>query len=168
MKSSLPKGSNGFFYFIYDRMILCSLDDSERIESLHPSFPELFHFLHTHELSAIQEDQIRLRGDELFINNSRTSCVQASEQMLEVHRCYLDVHILLEGEETIGWKATSQIQHFCQAYDSEKDAAFSDEKPSTYVTLHPGEILIAYPEDAHAPLIGEGMLHKLIAKVLLP
>ena len=149
-------------------MILCSLEDSARIESLHPSFPELFQFLHTHDLSAIQEDRIKLCGDELFINNSRTSCVRASEQTLEVHRRYLDVHILLEGEETIGWKSTGQIQHFCQPYDSEKDAAFSDDEPSTYVTLHPGEILIAYPEDAHAPLIGEGTLHKLIAKVLLP
>ena len=36
-----------------------------------------------------------------------------------------------------------------------------------YVTVRPGEFLIVYPEDAHAPIIGRGKLRKLIAKVKL-
>ena len=37
----------------------------------------------------------------------------------------------------------------------------------TYLTIRPGEFVIVWPEDAHAPIIGEGTLRKLIAKVLI-
>ena len=36
-----------------------------------------------------------------------------------------------------------------------------------YMDVHPGEYLIAYPEDAHAPLIGSGSLRKAVAKIKL-
>ena len=41
------------------------------------------------------------------------------------------------------------------------------DRPSTYVTLSPGQWLMAWPEDAHAPVIGNGRIRKLIAKVRL-
>ena len=32
-------------------------------------------------------------------------------------------------------------------------------------TLSPGEFVIFFPEDAHAPCIGEGVIRKMVAKV---
>ena len=43
--------------------------------------------------------RIELDGDNLFINNVNPTCVKESEQVLEVHRDYIDIHILLEGKE---------------------------------------------------------------------
>lgn len=109
--------------------------------------------------------RIELDGDRLFINNVNPQCVTAAEQVLEVHRRYLDVHILLEGEETIGWSPLAELKEEKQAYDAEADCALYTDRPSTYVTLRPGQWLIAWPEDAHAPVIGQGKIRKLIAKV---
>lgn len=36
---------------------------------------------------------------------------------------------------------------------------------TTWVDLYPGQLLIVYPEDPHAPIIGQGKIRKLIAKV---
>jgi len=33
--------------------------------------------------------------------------------------------------------------------------------------MRPGQCLVVYPEDAHAPLIGNGRIRKLVAKVKL-
>lgn len=101
----------------------------------------------------------------MFINNVNPQCVTAAEQVLEVHRRYLDVHILLEGEETIGWSPLAELKEEKQAYDAEADCALYTDRPSIYVTLRPGQWLMAWPEDAHAPVIGQGKIRKLIAKV---
>lgn len=148
-------------------VIFSTLTDTARVESLHPLLPELFRYVRTHDLLHMPCGRIELDGDRLFINNSNPQCLTAEEQVLEVHRRYLDVHILLEGEETIGWSPLAELKVEQQAYDAEADCALYADRPSTYVTLHPGQWLMAWPEDAHAPIIGQGKIRKLIAKLRL-
>lgn len=148
-------------------VIFSTLTDTARVESLHPLLPELFRYVRTHDLLHTPCGRIELDGDRLFINNSNPQCLTAEEQVLEVHRRYLDVHILLEGEETIGWSPLAELKMEQQAYDAEADCALYADRPSTYVTLRPGQWLMAWPEDAHAPIIGQGKIRKLIAKLRL-
>ena len=143
-------------------MIISNLQNSSRVESLHPLFKKLFDYVKTHDLLHTECGRIELDGDNLFINNSNPTCVTADQQVLEVHRDYIDVHILLEGQESVGWKA---LEDLTQAYEKEGDCALYADRPTTYVTLQPGQFLIVYPEDPHAPIIGEGKIRKLIGKV---
>ena len=78
-------------------VIISTLADTTRVELLHPLLPELFRYVRTHDLLHTPCGRIELDGDRLFINNVNPQCVTAAEQVLEVHRRYLDVHILLEG-----------------------------------------------------------------------
>ena len=99
-------------------------------------------------------------------NWTATTCSSTmSEQVLEVHRNYIDIHILLEGKERIGWKAIEDVNQLKQAYQEEGDCALYSDVPTTFVDLLPGQFAIVYPEDPHAPVIGEGKIRKLIAKV---
>lgn len=148
-------------------MIVCNIEDLGRLESLHPLFKTLFDYVKNHDLLKTPLGRIELQGNDLFINNSEPLCVKAEEQVLEIHRQYIDVHVLLEGSETIGWKALGEIQHICKAYDEAADYELSDDRSTTFVTLHPGQCLIAFPEDPHAPIIGEGKIRKAIGKVRL-
>lgn len=146
-------------------MIISNLQNSSRVESLHPLFKKLFDYVKTHDLLHTECGRIELDGDNLFINNSNPTCVTADHQVLEVHRDYIDVHILLEGQETVGWKALEDLTQETKAYEKEGDCALYADRPTTYVTLQPGQFLIVYPEDPHAPIIGEGKIRKLIGKV---
>lgn len=146
-------------------MIVSNLQNSERIESLHPLFKQLFDYVKTHDLLHTECGRIELAGDDLFINNVNPTCVSASDQVLEVHRDYIDVHILLEGKERIGWKAIEDVTDLKQAYQKEGDCALYSDTPTSFVDLLPGQFLIVFPEDPHAPLIGEGKIRKLIGKV---
>lgn len=148
-------------------MIVSNLQNSERIESLHPLFKQLFDYVKTHDLLHTECGRIELAGDDLFINNVNPSCVSASDQVLEVHRDYIDVHILLEGKERIGWKAIEDVTDLKQAYQKEGDCALYSDTPTSFVDLLPGQFLIVFPEDPHAPVIGEGKIRKLIGKVRL-
>lgn len=148
-------------------MILSSLNYAGRVKTLHPLFGKLFEYVATHNLLNSDLGKIVIDGDKLFINNINPECVLEHNQKLELHREYIDVHILLEGKERIGWKDIDGLMSCVQTYDSETDCALYQDLPTTYVDLVPGQFVIVYPEDAHAPLIGNGRIRKLVAKVKL-
>lgn len=148
-------------------MIVSNLQNSHRVESLHPMFKRLFDYVKTHDLLHAELGRIEIEGDALFINNVNPECVSAEKQVLEVHRDYIDVHILLEGAERIGWKAIEDVTDETKPYEKEGDCALYADTPTAFVDLLPGQFMIVYPEDPHAPVIGNGKIRKLIAKVKL-
>lgn len=146
-------------------MIVSNLKNSERIEGLHPLFKVLFDYVKSHDLLHADLGRIEIDGERLFINSVNPECVAAEKQVLELHHDYIDVHILLEGAERIGWKALEDLQKETKAYSKEEDCALYSDIPTTYVDLLPGQFAIVYPEDPHAPIIGNSKIRKLIAKV---
>lgn len=146
-------------------MILSTLQDCGRFEVLHPLFKKAFDYVKSHNLLDAPLGRIEVEGDVLFINNSNPECVKVEKQVLEVHRKYIDIHVLLEGEETVGWKPLLDCRNETKPYNEDEDCALYDEQAATYFKMQPGQILIVWPEDAHAPVIGEGKIRKLIIKV---
>jgi YhcH/YjgK/YiaL family protein len=146
-------------------MILLNLEHSSRIQGLHPLFKQLFDYVKANNLLNASLGKIELKGDELYINNVNPECVSEHQQKLEVHHNYIDVHILLEGRERIGWKDHEHIKFCVKPYDSEEDCALYQDLPTTFVDLLPGQFAVFFPEDPHAPVIGKGKIRKLIAKV---
>lgn len=146
-------------------MILSTLADSERIEPLHPSFDDFFDYVKKHDLLHAPLGRIELDGDDLFINNCEAEAVSAGSQRLEAHKEYIDIHLLLEGSEQIGWKPLRDVTDEQQPYDAATDCALYADRPTSWATLRPGDFFIAFPEDAHMPLVGTGRIRKLIGKV---
>ena len=146
-------------------MILSNLQNTERIEQLHPLFKEVFDYVKSHDLLHTACGKIELRGKDLFINNANSTLIPEEKQVLELHREYIDIQILLQGKERMGWKAIEDLKEEAQPYNKDKDCAFYSDRPTTFIDLEPGQFAIFFPEDAHAPIIGEGTVRKLIAKV---
>lgn len=82
-----------------------------------------------------------------------------------MHQKYIDVHIALADGESIGWKAIEDLKHYTKEYTESDDCALSDDAPEYFVPLKKGEFAIVYPEDAHAPAVGDGEIVKLIGKI---
>lgn len=128
----------------------------------------VFDYVKAHDLTQVPAGRIELDGDRVFINVADATLKSAEEQKLEVHRQYLDVHFPLSGDEIFGWASLDSLTvesdaPFCET----NDFALYSAPAATYFTLHPGDFCIVFPEDAHAPVIGEGKLRKAIAKVKL-
>ena len=85
-------------------MIQTSLKHLARYESLHPRFKQVIEFLATHDLSSMEPQRVELDGDNLFINIVESNAKTKEEQVLEVHRAYIDVQIPFNQTEIIGWK----------------------------------------------------------------
>ena len=117
-------------------MIVSNLQNSQRIEGLHPLFKSLFDYVKTHDLLHADLGRIEVDGDHLFINNVNPECVTSDQQVLELHHDYIDVHILLEGEEMIGWKALEDLQNETKAYSKEEDCALYSAVSYTHLRAH--------------------------------
>lgn len=147
-------------------MIFGKVSDAYRYYSLHPHFQQLFEFVQQNDLSKFALQRIVLAGDDLFINMAEPELKSADEQKLEVHREYIDVHFPLIGDEVCGVTNLSDVTVESDGpFNEEEDYALYSEKARTYFTAHPGDFYIVFPEDAHAPIIGEGKIKKAIAKV---
>lgn len=148
-------------------MIISDLNNSKRIELLHPLFKTAFDYIKSHDLLNMPLGRIEIDSDCLFINNAESELVDKECQKIEVHQQYIDIHVPLNGEEIIGWKALADLSVVDKTYNKEADFGTFAEPASTYVTLKPGQFLVAWPEDGHAPIIGHGILRKAIVKIKL-
>lgn len=148
-------------------MILAKIDDAYRYYSIHPLLEPLFAYIGGNDLLHAPEGRIELQGNRLFINNGVSALRAQESQGLEAHRLYLDVHIPLDGVERIGWTPADLLGEPTAAYNEQKDIARYAAPAETYFEVHPGEFCIVFPEDAHAPIVGEGSIHKATAKIRL-
>ena len=67
----------------------------------------------------------------------------------------------------MGWTSIEHCTNEIDSYNPEKDIIFYADKPTTYITVNPGEFVIFFPEDGHAPAIGNGPIKKAVVKVLV-
>ncbi len=86
----------------------------------------------------------------------------------EVHQKYIDVHLMVDGEEEIFFAPLSHGSESI-AYDEEKDVAFYKCDNDSYckIRLVSGEVVVLFPEEIHAPCNFERKRHnrKLVFKV---
>jgi len=146
-------------------MIVDSLKGFERYLNLHPNFLSVYKFITKNKLADMEPGEYPVEGREIYCTIWQGDAKGVDIPPLEVHDSYIDIHILLKGNETIGVRDRSSCNAENISYDSEKDIAFLEEMPENFVSLSPGNIAIIYPYDAHAPLIGEGELKKAVIKV---
>lgn len=146
-------------------MFVGTLSDTTLAEKLHPRMQQFFEFVRQHNFDNEPLGRIDIDGNLVFVNNVDTAGAQASSQPLEMHRQYIDVHVLLDGTERIGYLPLSCVETYSQDYCEDTDCALSAQTPQFYVDMNPGDFCIVYPEDAHAPAISTGRIRKLIGKI---
>jgi len=104
-------------------------------------------------------------GMGVTVKSEATMLVNREHARLEAHRRYIDIHVPLRGNETIGWAPLSALAHTIEPYDPERDIAFYGDSARCLLHLAPGMIAVFFPEDAHAPNIGIGKHTKLCVKI---
>ncbi len=145
-------------------MVLASLTDLGNYINLHPLFERVEQALITLDLSNPGE-KIYIDGENLIAIPSFNKARSAEEVQLESHDKYIDIQICLQGEETIGWRDRQTCNTIKEPYNSDNDITFYSDQPSCYVTLKANQFAIFFPSDCHAPLIGTGVIKKVVFKI---
>jgi YhcH/YjgK/YiaL family protein len=146
-------------------MVVDQLARASRYEKLHPLFAQAFAFLQAGGLSALPDGQHAILEDRLFAIIARGQGRGREQSPLEHHRRYIDIQYVVAGGDEIGWLPTSECRRMASPYEADKDIGFFHDRPATWLILPPGHFAVFFPEDAHAPLAGQGPVHKAVIKV---
>lgn len=145
-------------------MILDALDKLADYTPFIPQAETVLRFLAEGDIELLETGRCDIRGDDLYAMVIRDPGKAPHDGQLEVHRKYLDIQILLAGKESIGWKPLADCTQ-PQSYDQQGDIQFFADTPETWIKLVPRQFALFLPTDAHQPMIGAGLLHKLVVKV---
>ena len=145
-------------------MVLDSLATAEKYYALHPRFQQAFEFIGA-RAGELVPGKYPIDGENLFVSVVSGSLKPEKAAWLEAHDRYIDIQVVLSGGERHGWKSRAACREIKTAYDTEKDILFFNDAPTSYAEVRTGEFVIFFPEDAHAPMIGEGEITKAIIKV---
>jgi YhcH/YjgK/YiaL family protein len=148
-------------------MIIDSLSNIDRYIPLHHRFSKAIEFIDTTNLNSLEPGEIRIDGEDIraiIIENTLVP-EDVSTDGFECHNTFIDIQVCIKGNELVGWKSRSYCILPKGEYNSEEDVLFFADKPDMFFKLSENQFAIYFPDDVHAPMIGEGMIKKMVIKV---
>ena len=146
-------------------MVLDLLENLKSYEALNPHFSEVVNLLQNVDLQALPLGRNEICGDVVYANVMEVKPKTKEEAIIEIHRRYIDIHVPVSANETMGYTPISELPD--ASYDSAGDAAvYPVGMPSRdYFNVCKGEFAIFFPQDGHAPAITDVPLKKVVIKV---
>lgn len=155
-------------------MIHDTIENRALYESVHPRFAAALAWLREHAASAAP-GRHEIEGKSLFVNVDHTASHAFDPAKFELHRRYVDIQFLFEGEEEI-WVGPPEEMAVAVPFDEAKDVSWHRHEGAAglhRVVMRPGDFLVLEPgREAHQPAVAPacaapgGAIRKAIAKVL--
>ena len=146
-------------------MILAKLTEADRYAALHPLFARAFEFLRSTDLMALEPGMHEIQGEQLFAIVEDCAGRTRAEAKLECHRRYIDIQLVLEGTDEMGWKPLGECVDAATDHDAARDIRFFNDAPASWIATPPGSFCLFFPDDAHAPLVSAGRIRKVVLKI---
>lgn len=108
-------------------------------------------------------------GDGVFAMEQAYQTKAPADGRWESHRAYIDVQVIVSGEELMGVVDVSQLS-VAEDLTPEKDVIFFNAyEDASVLRVRAGEVAVFYPVDAHKPCVTAGaasvQVHKTVVKV---
>lgn len=117
-----------------------------------------------------EDGRTDLDGDRLYASVATYETEPREERRFEVHRKYLDVQVLLEGEESIDVSLERNLP-VVEAYDEKRDVLFlAPPQQVASLPMRPGFFAVFFPHDTHRPgchLRDKRRVRKIVVKVVV-
>lgn len=147
-------------------MIIDTLQNASKYLSAHPLFAKAFEYIRQADVANAVDGKADISdGLKAIFSNAPGKTKEVSCAKFECHNKNIDIQLCIKGLETIGWKPREKCVTPNGEYNAEKDVQFYHDVPDTFFQLTDGQFAIFFPEDVHAPMIGEGTIRKLVIKV---
>lgn len=133
-------------------MIIDTLDNLAKYETVNPLFKQVVDFIRQNPLETLELGKHPIEGQKLFVNIQTAKGRTPDEAVIETHRRMIDIQIPLDGPETYGY---TPLSHLPEApYNDEKDITkYPDLMAESFIECQPGMFAVFFPQDGHAPCI---------------
>ena len=129
-------------------MIYAKNADALAYRGIHPNLDLALEHITPEFLAALRDNQrVELKGDLVYCTRFTYETIPQEESFFEAHRRYLDIHIMVEGEERVDVNRPEDLK-LTDAQEGNDFYAYQGESWHSTV-LKPGEFLVVFPGDAH-------------------
>lgn len=129
-------------------MIYAKNADALAYRGIHPNLDLALEHITPEFLAALRDNQrVELKGDLMYCTRFTYETIPQEESFFEAHRRYLDIHIMVEGEERVDVNRPEDLK-LTDAQEGNDFYAYQGESWHSTV-LKPGEFLVVFPGDAH-------------------
>jgi YhcH/YjgK/YiaL family protein len=147
-------------------MIIDTLTNASKYFSLHPSFAKAFDYINQNNVATLADGIYETpEGLKVIVNTDMGKTAEASLAKFECHDKNIDIQLCVKGLETIAWKPREKCVTPNGDYNPDKDVRFFSDAPDMSFQLTDGQFAVFFPEDVHAPMIGDGEIKKVVIKV---
>lgn len=147
-------------------MIFGNVEHLAELAFLPENVKKCFDYRQEHALLSYEKGSYEIDGDRLFVNVVEYRTTTPEKRFWEAHRDYLDVHVMLQGEEQIDLNFLHNMK--TGEYVPQEDFVPMTGEKNSSVILRPGDFLICYPNDGHRTAVAveaPEMIKKAIFKV---
>ena len=129
-------------------MIYAKNADALAYRGIHPNLDLALEHITPEFLVSLRDNQrVELKGDLVYCTRFTYETIPQEESFFEAHRRYLDIHIMVEGEERVDMNRPEDL-NLTDAQEGNDFYAYQGESWHSTV-LKPGEFLVVFPGDAH-------------------
>lgn len=118
-------------------------------------------------LAVGTSEKIELAGGAFVIEQVFQARLRP-EGFFESHRKYIDVQLIVEGEELMEVDDVSRLT-VSDPFNPERDLIkYRDTATASVLKMRVGDVAVFFPEDGHMPSLhwrGAGLVHKSVVKV---
>jgi YhcH/YjgK/YiaL family protein len=107
-----------------------------------------FDYIHSTDLSELAPGRYAIDGNNLFVMISEYTTKPEMQGAWEAHCTFIDLQYIIGGTEKIGFGPVGRMKK--GVYDPEKDF-LPLEGAGDYCTVHKGDFMVLWPDDAHMP-----------------
>jgi len=149
-------------------MILDRIENAKQYQGLSLRIKKALRYISKTDFTKLENGTYNVVEDEIFAIVNRFETVDAKSEKPEVHRKYIDIQYVFEGEEVLGF-SIKDSQKVYKEYNTEEDYELYD-ADLEYVKFSKGMFAIFFPNDLHAPSVhlnNPTSASKVVVKVLI-
>lgn len=129
-------------------MIYAKNQEALAYRGIHPNLDLALEHITPEFLASLRDGQrVELQGDQVYCTRFTYETIPQEESFFEAHRRYLDIHIMVEGEERVDVNRPEDLT-LTEAQEGNDFYAYQGESWHSAV-LRPGAFLVVFPGDAH-------------------
>ena len=136
-------------------MIAANIENSnvEIYKSLNKYFGRAFDEMKKLLTEDIADGSYKFDGDSFYVNVFTYKSKKEAECCFEKHKKYIDIQVVLDGEEIIGFESEDKLSATADELDGKDYMLFSLNEEYDRLILKKGDFVIFFPHEPHAPAI---------------
>ena len=128
-------------------MILAKNVNARDYLGIHPNLDLALERINEEFLSQLGEERVDVIPGEVWCTKFTYETVTDDESFFEAHEKFLDIHLMLQGDERVEVAPPAALEQF----DAQPENDFYAYRGEGHykMTLTPGDFLVVFPADAH-------------------